>query len=83
MNTLTKEQVWAKTRPARAAYMTDQQWHYLKRHAERTGERFLRCNGVTYEVRRESFETGPSPQYTIVPVVPVQIPDFVPDQDWE
>ena len=54
-------------------------FHYLKRHSVRTGERFLRCNGVVYEAEQTHYRTGPSPLWTIAELQITTVPDFVRD----
>lgn len=63
--------------------MTDEKWYYLKRKAEKHNARFLRCNGVLYEVRKSHYATGPSPLWSIDEVLPIDIDDFVPEPDCE
>ena len=57
--------------------MTSEKWNYLKRQAKKHNERFIRCEGVVYEVTKKHYASGPSPLYAIVEVRPVDVPDFV------
>ena len=57
--------------------MTKELWTYLRKQAIKHNERFIRCNGVVYEVSTSYFPTGPSPLYSIEEVRPVDIPPFV------
>jgi len=62
--------------------MTDEKWNYLKRQAEKTKARFLRCDGVLYEVTKSHYPTGRSPLWSIEHVRPVDVPAFVPDPSY-
>ena len=57
--------------------MTSEKWNYLKRQAKKHNERFIRCEGVVYEVTTTYYATGPSPLYSIEEVRPVDVPPFV------
>jgi len=56
--------------------MTSEKWNYLKRQAKKHNERFIRCEGVVYEVTTTFYATGPSPLYSIEEVRPVDVPPF-------
>ena len=58
--------------------MTNEEWYYLKREAEKRNARFLRCDGVLYEVTKSHFTTGPSPLWTVDEVWPADVPAFAP-----
>ena len=57
--------------------MTSEKWNYLKHQADKHKARFIRCEGVVYEVTTAFYATGPSPLYSIEEVRPVDVPDFV------
>ena len=63
--------------------MTDEKWYYLKRQAEKNNARFLRCEGVLYEVTKSHYATGPSPLWSIDEARPVDVPAFVPEPSYE
>lgn len=56
--------------------MTREKWSYLKHQADKHKARFIRCEGVVYEVTTTLYATGPSPLYSIEEVRPVDIPGF-------
>jgi hypothetical protein len=55
--------------------ISTERWHYLRRQAEITGARFLRCGGRVYEARRLRQPHG-DPLWQIEEVVPRDIPPF-------
>lgn len=55
--------------------MQTQKWYYLKEQAEEHNVRFLRCNGVLYEVTKTHYPTGPSPLWAINEVQYIDIPE--------
>ena len=57
--------------------MTREKWGYLKHQAKKHNARFIRCDGVVYEVSTSYFPTGPSPLYSIEEVRPIDVPSFV------
>ena len=61
--------------------MTEAKWHYLRKQAEARNERYIRCEGVIYEVTRLHFATGRSPLWEIREVHPVDVPAFVPEEE--
>ena len=63
--------------------MTNEKWHYLKREAEKRKVRFLRCDGVLYEVTKSHYATGPSPLWSIDEVRLVDVPAFAPEPGYE
>ena len=63
--------------------MTDEKWYYLKRQSEKHKARFIRCDGVLYEVTKSHFATGPSPLYSIDEVRAVDVPAFVPEPSYD
>ena len=63
--------------------MRDDKWHYLKWQAEKRKARFLRCDGVLYEVTKSHYATGPSPLYSIDEVRAVDVPAFVPEPSYD
>jgi len=63
--------------------MTDEKWYYLKRQAEKQKARFIRCDGVLYEVTKSHYATGPSPLYSIDEVRAVDVPAFVTEPCYE
>ena len=56
--------------------MTREKWSYLKHQADKRNARFIRCEGVVYEVTKTHYATGPSPLYSVEEVRPVDIPAF-------
>ncbi len=56
--------------------MTRELWAYLRKQAVKRNERFIRCDGVVYEVSTSYFPTGPSPLHSIEEVRPVDIVEF-------
>lgn len=56
--------------------MTREKWSYLKQQADKHKARFIRCQGVVYEVTKTHYATGPSPLYSVEEVRPVDIPAF-------
>ena len=56
----------------------EEKWHHLRKQAEKANARFIRCDGVTYEVTRTSYPNGPSPLWSIDEVVPVDVQAFIP-----
>jgi len=56
--------------------MTKELWAYLRTQAVKRNERFIRCDGVVYEVSTSYFPTGPSPLHSIEEVRPVDVPSF-------
>jgi hypothetical protein len=61
------------------APVTGDKWYYIKGQAERLRVKFLRCDGVLYEVSKSHYATGPSPLWDIEEVHVVDIPAFLPD----
>jgi len=57
--------------------VTREKWSYLKHQAKKHKARFVRCQGVVYEVTTTFYATGPSPLYSIEEVRPVDVPNFV------
>ena len=57
--------------------MTREKWSYLKHQADKRNARFIRCEGVVYEVTKTHYAHGPSPLWSIEEVRPVDVPDFV------
>ena len=59
--------------------MDEEKHDYLVKQGLKFGRRFVRCEGVVYEVRRVSqYYPGPS-SYSAEEVVPYDIPNFAPD----
>jgi hypothetical protein len=56
--------------------MTSEKWNYLKHQADKHKARFIRCEGVVYEVTKTHYANGPSPLYFIEEVRPVDVPGF-------
>lgn len=59
--------------------MTNEKWHYLKWQAEKCNARFIRCDGVVYEITKTHYQTGPL--WSIDEVQPVDVPAFVQDPE--
>lgn len=57
--------------------MTSEKWNHLKQQADKHKARFVRCEGVVYEVTKTYYAHGPSPLYSIEEVRPADVPDFV------
>ena len=56
--------------------MSNEKYAYLKKMAQKHNTRFLRCEGVLYEVTSTSYPTGPSPLWSVDIVRPVDVPPF-------
>lgn len=54
--------------------------NYLKRMAKQHDTRFLRYDGVIYEVTWTTYPTGPSPLWSIEEVRPVDVPTLQEEQ---
>lgn len=57
--------------------MTNEFWEYLRTQAVKRNERFIRCDGVVYEVTKRHYASGISPLYSIEEVRPVDVPPFI------
>lgn len=63
--------------------MTNELWGYLRRQAEKSNCRFLRCNGVLYEVTKTHYTTGPSPLWSVDEIRPKDVPGPEPEEPLE
>lgn len=63
--------------------MDTNKFYYLKRSAEKHDARFLRCNGVIYEVKKMYYPLRYSPVLDFEEVHPVDIPDFFPEEQFD
>jgi hypothetical protein len=58
--------------------MTREEENFILKQAKLHDVRFVRCNGVLYEIRHLSFATGPSPVMIAREITPINI-EFRPD----
>lgn len=56
--------------------MNRDKWDYIRRMSEKHKTRFIRCDSVLYEVTKIYRPTGPSPQWSIEPVRPLDVENF-------
>ena len=56
--------------------MTPDKWDYIRRMSAKHNARFIRCDGVIYEVSKTHRPTGPSPQWSIDEVQATDVEDF-------
>lgn len=62
--------------------MTDEKWYYIRNEARKNNASLVRCDGKLYQVTQSHYATGPSPLWSVVEVIPADIPDFVSDPTW-
>ena len=56
--------------------MNREKWDYIRLMSEKHNTRFIRCDGVLYEVIKTHRPTGPSPQWSIAPVRATEVKGF-------
>jgi hypothetical protein len=56
--------------------MNRDKWDYIRRMSEKHKARFIKCDGIVYEITKIYRPTGPSPQWSIEPVRPTEIEGF-------
>lgn len=56
--------------------MSEDKWEYIRRMSEKHKTRFVRCDGVVYEITKFYRPTGPSPQWSIELVRPKDVESF-------